>query len=149
MSRLNIKWLRQNIAMVGQEPFLFDRTIKENISYGLEEELRNSLSPSEIETRVLKAAKDANALDFIDQLPDGLLTKVGDRGRLLSGGQRQRIAIARGIIKEPRILLVDEVTAALDVKSEEEVQKGINSASAGRTTIIIAHRYCYCQHPFV
>lgn len=141
ISELNIKWLRQNMAMVGQEPFLFDRTILENISYGLDDETRMNMSQPEVERHVIQAAKQANALDFINKLPDGFHTRVGDRGRLLSGGQRQRIAIARAIIREPRILLLDEVTSALDVKSEDEVQRSINVASDGRTTIIIAHRY--------
>ncbi|KAM5141520.1 ATP-dependent translocase ABCB1-like isoform 1-T3 [Mantella aurantiaca] len=128
---LNVKWLRENIGVVSQEPVLFGTTIKENIRYG-----REDVTDAEI----IQATKEANAYDFISKLPDGLDTMVGERGAQLSGGQKQRIAIARALARNPRILLLDEATSALDTQSESIVQNALDKARAGRTTIVIAHR---------
>ncbi|OCT75763.1 hypothetical protein XELAEV_18030950mg [Xenopus laevis] len=128
---LNVKWLRENIGVVSQEPVLFGTTIAENIRYGGE-----SVTDNEIE----QAAKEANAFDFISRLPDKFKTMVGERGAQLSGGQKQRIAIARALVRNPKILLLDEATSALDTQSEAIVQAALDKARAGRTTIVIAHR---------
>ncbi|NXI18278.1 MDR1 protein, partial [Irena cyanogastra] len=128
---LNTKWLRENIGIVSQEPVLFATTIAENIRYG-----RENISDAEIE----RAAKEANAFDFISRLPDKFNTMVGERGAQLSGGQKQRIAIARALARNPKILLLDEATSALDTQSESIVQAALDKARAGRTTIVIAHR---------
>ncbi|XP_071416983.1 ATP-binding cassette sub-family B member 5 isoform X1 [Pithys albifrons albifrons] len=128
---LNVKWLRENIGIVSQEPVLFATTIAENIRYG-----RGDISDAEIE----RAAKEANAFDFISRLPDKFNTIVGERGAQLSGGQKQRIAIARALARNPKILLLDEATSALDTQSESIVQAALDKARAGRTTIVIAHR---------
>ncbi|XP_018426935.1 PREDICTED: multidrug resistance protein 1B-like [Nanorana parkeri] len=128
---LNVKWLRESIGVVSQEPVLFGTTIKENIRYG-----REDVTDAEI----IQATKEANAYDFISKLPDGLDTMVGERGAQLSGGQKQRIAIARALARNPKILLLDEATSALDTQSESIVQNALDKARAGRTTIVIAHR---------
>lgn len=128
---ININWLRERIGVVGQEPILFGTTVYENIRYGREDATRE-----EIEA----AARAANALTFINKLPRGLYTMVGERGAQLSGGQKQRIAIARALVRNPEILLLDEATSALDTASEVKVQKALEKASKGRTTIIVAHR---------
>ncbi|KAK6165545.1 hypothetical protein SNE40_022454 [Patella caerulea] len=127
----NIKWLRQHIGIVSQEPTLFATTIADNISYG-----RAEVTHAEIE----EAAKNANAHDFISQLPQKYNTLVGERGAQLSGGQKQRIAIARALVRDPKILLLDEATSALDTESESVVQQALDTARQGRTTIVIAHR---------
>ncbi|XP_065439391.1 ATP-dependent translocase ABCB1-like isoform X4 [Chrysemys picta bellii] len=128
---LNIKWLREHIGLVSQEPILFATTIADNIRCG-----REGITDYEIE----KAAKKANAFDFISRLPEKFNTMVGERGAQLSGGQKQRIAIARALARNPRILLLDEATSALDTQSESIVQAALDKARAGRTTIVIAHR---------
>uniref|UniRef100_A0A6Q2YZ84 ATP-binding cassette sub-family B member 5 n=1 Tax=Esox lucius TaxID=8010 RepID=A0A6Q2YZ84_ESOLU len=128
---LNVKWLRENIGIVSQEPVLFGTTIAENIRYG-----KADATDEDIE----RAVKEANAYDFIAKLPDKLNTMVGERGAQLSGGQKQRIAIARALVKNPKILLLDEATSALDTQSESIVQAALDKARAGRTTIMIAHR---------
>lgn len=125
------KSLRQNIAVVFQDPTLFSGTVRENIAYG-----RPGAKQKDIE----KAAKAANAWDFVKKLPDGLDTVVGERGMKLSGGQKQRIAIARAILKDAPILILDEATSSLDSKAEAEVQTALETLMKGRTTIIIAHR---------
>lgn len=128
---LNIRWLRENIGVVSQEPILFATTIAENIRYG-----RLNVTLHEME----QAAREANAYDFIMALPDKFETMVGERGAQLSGGQKQRIAIARALVRNPRILLLDEATSALDAESEAIVQSALDKARKGRTTIVIAHR---------
>ena len=131
LSDLNIKWLRSQIGVVGQEPVLFATTIAANIRYG-----QDGLSDSDVE----RAAKEANAHDFISQLPLRYETMVGERGAQLSGGQKQRIAIARALAGNPKILLFDEATSALDTQSEVVVQRALDRARLGRTTIVVAHR---------
>ncbi|XP_076093992.1 ATP-dependent translocase ABCB1-like isoform X1 [Mytilus galloprovincialis] len=131
IKELNVNWLRKQIGVVSQEPVLFATTIAENIRYG-----RIDVTQADIE----QACKMANAHDFIKQLPEGFETLVGDRGAQLSGGQKQRIAIARALVRNPKILLLDEATSALDNESEGIVQKALEKAQEGRTTIVIAHR---------
>ncbi|CCC11025.1 unnamed protein product [Sordaria macrospora k-hell] len=137
---LNLRWLRQQMSLVSQEPILFSTSIFENIKFGLIGTSFEQESEERIRDRVEEAAKMANAHEFITSLPDGYQTNVGAQGFLLSGGQKQRIAIARAIISDPKILLLDEATSALDTKSEKIVQAALDKASKGRTTIFIAHR---------
>ncbi|CAO2170253.1 unnamed protein product [Urochloa humidicola] len=129
--RMKLQWIRGKISLVSQEPVLFSTTIRENIAYGME-----NITLDEIK----RAIELANAAKFIDKLPNGLDTMVGERGTQLSGGQKQRIAIARAIVKNPRILLLDEATSALDMESERVVQEALSRVMLERTTIIVAHR---------
>ncbi|XP_047044346.1 putative multidrug resistance protein [Lolium rigidum] len=129
--KLRLKWLRAQMGLVNQEPALFATSIRENILFGKED-----ATPEE----VTAAAKAANAHNFISQLPEGYDTQVGERGVQMSGGQKQRIAIARAILKSPKILLLDEATSSLDTESESVVQEALDLASMGRTTIVVAHR---------
>ena len=123
--------LREQIGVVSQEPILFATSIRENIRYG-----RLDATDEEI----IAAARSANAAEFIEAFPDGFETAVGERGVRLSGGQKQRIAIARAILKDPRILVLDEATSALDAESEHLVQEALDRLMQGRTTLVIAHR---------
>ncbi|MVM39847.1 ATP-binding cassette domain-containing protein [Spirosoma sp. HMF3257] len=131
LAGFNVTELRKNIAVVPQEVMLFGGTIQENIQYG---------KPGATEAEIREAARKANALQFIDSFPEGLQTIVGERGVKLSGGQRQRIAIARAILKDPAILILDEATSSLDAESERLVQEALDVLMQNRTTIIIAHR---------
>ncbi|KAK8929040.1 putative multidrug resistance protein [Platanthera zijinensis] len=131
MGRLRVKWVRAQMGLVSQEPVLFSMSIKENILFGKETATMDD---------VVAAAGAANAAGFIAQLPQGYDTQVGERGLQLSGGQKQRIAIARAIIRSPKILLLDEATSALDYESEHIVQEALQAVTAGRTTLVIAHR---------
>ncbi|XP_055939948.1 ATP-dependent translocase ABCB1-like [Argiope bruennichi] len=131
LKTLNVSWLRSKIGIVSQEPVLFSGSIAKNIKYGNE----NITFPD-----IVAAAKMANAHDFISKLPQGYDTLVGERGAQLSGGQKQRIAIARALVRDPRILLLDEATSALDAESEAIVQEALDKAQEGRTTVVIAHR---------
>ena len=131
VASLDLGWMRRQIAFVQQEPVLFDTSILENIQYGADE-------VSEEEAKA--AAADANAHAFISSFPDGYDTIVGERGMQLSGGQKQRIAIARAIVRRPKILLLDEATSALDAESERLVQDALDSLRKSRTTIVVAHR---------
>ncbi|KAF2274424.1 leptomycin B resistance protein pmd1 [Westerdykella ornata] len=140
ISTLNLKWLRRHIAIVSQEPTLFSTTIYESIAHGLVGTEWAEASDDVKMDLIVEAAKVANAFDFIESLPDKFQTRVGERGNLLSGGQKQRIAIARAVVSNPKILLLDEATASLDTKSERAVQEALDRASEGRTTLVIAHR---------
>eukprot|EP00069_Balaena_mysticetus_P008165 bmy_19468T0 len=133
----NVRYLREIIGVVSQEPVLFSTTIAENIRYG-----RGNVTMDEIK----KAVKEANAYEFIMKLPQKFDTLVGERGAQLSGGQKQRIAIARALVRNPKILLLDEATSALDTESEAEVQAALDKAREGRTTIVIAHRLSTIQN---
>uniref|UniRef100_UPI0025BD334B ATP-binding cassette domain-containing protein n=1 Tax=Aquisalimonas sp. TaxID=1872621 RepID=UPI0025BD334B len=124
--------LRRNMALVGQQVVLFNDTLANNISYGLMDR------PSEQEIR--EAARAANAEEFIDRLPDGFDTVIGENGVMLSGGQRQRVAIARALLKNAPILILDEATSALDSESEHQIQTALDQLMVGRTTLVIAHR---------
>ncbi|KAJ0968043.1 hypothetical protein J5N97_024960 [Dioscorea zingiberensis] len=135
--KFHLKSLRKQIGLVQQEPALFATTIYDNISYGKDDAS---------ETEVIEAAKIANAHSFISALPEGYVTKVGERGVQLSGGQKQRIAIARAVIKNPTILLLDEATSALDVESERTVQQALDRVMKTRTTIMVAHRLSTVQN---
>lgn len=129
--------LRRQVGLVLQEPFLFNGTIAENISYG---------KPDAAFEDIIAAAKDANAHQFILDKPDGYDTLVGERGAQLSGGERQRISIARAILHNPRILILDEATSAVDVETEKQMQEAIGRLIKGRTTFAIAHRLATLRH---
>jgi ATP-binding cassette, subfamily B, bacterial len=130
-SEYTLSAFRNNIGIVPQEVMLFGGTIRENIAYG---------NPIALEEEIVEAARKANAFEFIDRFPERFDTLVGERGVKLSGGQRQRIAIARTILKDPAILVLDEATSSLDAENENLVQQALEKLMEGRTTIIIAHR---------
>ncbi|KNE72787.1 hypothetical protein AMAG_17115 [Allomyces macrogynus ATCC 38327] len=132
LNQLNIQWLRSQIGVISQEPVLFNATIRQNVAWGAD----HDVTDEEIETSL----RQANAWNFVKDLPEGTATMIGESGANLSGGQKQRIAIARALIRDPKILLLDEATSALDTQSEKMVQDALDNASRGRTTIIVAHR---------
>uniref|UniRef100_A0A3B3S2Z1 ATP-binding cassette, sub-family B (MDR/TAP), member 5 n=1 Tax=Paramormyrops kingsleyae TaxID=1676925 RepID=A0A3B3S2Z1_9TELE len=136
---LNLAWLRSQLGLVSQEPILFDCSIAENIQYG-----DNSRHVSQME--IEEAAKSANIHTFIQSLPETYSTRVGDKGAQLSGGQKQRIAIARALVRHPKVLLLDEATSALDTESEKIVQQALDKARLGRTCVVIAHRLSTIQN---
>ncbi|AES74626.1 putative xenobiotic-transporting ATPase [Medicago truncatula] len=135
----NLRSLRKHIALVSQEPTLFGGTIRENIAYGAYDDKVD-------ESEIIQASKAANAHDFISSLQDGYDTLCGDRGVQLSGGQKQRIAIARAILKNPKVLLLDEATSALDSQSEKLVQDALERVMVGRTSVVVAHRLSTIQN---
>jgi ATP-binding cassette subfamily B protein len=128
---VTIRSLRHAIGVVSQDPFLFSATVRENIAFGV-----GDATDAEIE----RAAELAQAREFIERLPDGYDTMIGERGITLSGGQRQRLAIARALIVDPRVLILDDATAAVDATTEAQIKRGLREVMRGRTTIIIAHR---------
>jgi ATP-binding cassette subfamily B protein len=131
MSTLDLRTYRRFLSVVPQESILFEGSIRENVAYGMDD--------ADEET-VRAALRDANALEFVDRLPQGLDTLVGERGARLSGGQRQRLAIARALIRDPKVLVLDEATSALDTRSEALVQQALGRLLHGRTTFVVAHR---------
>jgi ABC transporter fused permease/ATP-binding protein len=131
LRELDPAWLRRTVGVVSQEPVLFSTSVAENVRYG---------RPDATDAEVREAVRAANAEHFVAAFPDGLDTRVGERGQQLSGGQKQRIAIARALLKDPRILLLDEATSALDAESEALVQDALTRLMKGRTAIVIAHR---------
>ncbi|MGQ9778658.1 MAG: ABC transporter ATP-binding protein [Bacillota bacterium] len=136
LRKVRIASLRRQIGLVPQETVLFNVSVRENIAYG---------KPDATDEEIIAAAKAANAYDFIMELPEGFATVIGERGASLSGGQRQRIAIARAILRDPRILILDEATSALDPESERSVQEALERLMRGRTTFVIAHRLSTIQ----
>ncbi|KAF5175059.1 Abc transporter b family member [Thalictrum thalictroides] len=132
IQKFRLSWLRQQMALVSQEPVLFNKSIRANIAYGKEGDAT--------ETEILAAAELANAHKFISALKKGYDTVVGEKGIQLSGGQKQRIAIARAMVKAPKILLLDEATSALDAESERVVQDALDGVMASRTSVLVAHR---------
>ena len=131
MKELNLRSYRKFLAVVPQNTILFSGTIRDNISYGLE-----NIS----EEKLLDAIRAANLEDFINSLPQGLETRIGEHGGKLSGGQRQRLAIARALIRDPKVIILDEATSALDSVSEREIQNALENLMRGRTTFVVAHR---------
>lgn len=144
VSKMNPRLLRTGVALVQQEPVLYPGTISHNILMGVPAEKLEDTSESDI----IEACRSANAWEFISSLPDGLNTQCGTNGAQLSGGQRQRIAIARALIRRPRVLLLDEATSALDTQSERIVQEALNKAASteDRITIAVAHRLSTIRH---
>ena len=138
IAELNIREYRKMISLVAQEPTLYQGTIRENILLGVEE----STSAEALH----QACRDAEIHDFIMSLPDGYNTDVGSKGINLSGGQKQRIAIARALIRDPKILLLDEATSSLDSESEKLVQAAFERAGKGRTMVVVAHRLATVQN---
>lgn len=138
ISTVNVNDYRSFIALVSQEPTLYQGTVRENVLLGMDSE---NVTDEQIEF----ACREANVYDFIMSLPDGFSTSVGSKGSMLSGGQKQRIAIARALLRDPKILLLDEATSALDSESEHLVQAALDKAAKGRTTIAIAHRLSTIQ----
>jgi ATP-binding cassette subfamily B protein len=123
--------LRREIGVIAQDPFLFSATVRENIAFG---------RPDATDEEVERAARLAQAHEFVEALPDGYDTVIGERGITLSGGQRQRVAIARALVVDPRILILDDATASVDATTEAKIRLGLREAMRDRTTIIIAHR---------
>jgi ATP-binding cassette, subfamily B, bacterial len=128
---VKLRSLRRQIGIVAQDPFLFSATVRENLSFG---------APDATDEQIERAARLAQAHDFVAALPDGYDTVIGERGITLSGGQRQRIAIARAVVLDPRILIFDDATASVDATTEARIRLGLREVMRGRTTIIIAHR---------
>jgi len=129
--------LRRRIGLVSQDVFLFQGTVRENIAYG---------APEASEEAVLEAARAAEAMEFIERLPRGLDTVVGERGQKLSGGQRQRLSLARALVKDPPVLILDEATSAVDNETEAAIQRSLATISHSRTTVVIAHRLSTIVH---
>ncbi|KAF2238713.1 ABC transporter-like protein [Viridothelium virens] len=138
ISTLNLNEYRSYLALVSQEPTLYQGTVRDNVLLGAD---RDDVP----EEQIVQACKDANIYDFILSLPEGFNTVVGSKGSMLSGGQKQRIAIARALLRDPKILLLDEATSALDSESEKVVQAALDAAAKGRTTIAVAHRLSTIQ----
>ncbi len=132
IQELTLASLRQHIAIVGQETLLFDDTVRRNIAYGT----TGAIDDEKLE----RAAQAAHVTDFVNRLPEGFETLIGEKGLRLSGGQRQRIAIARALYKDAPILILDEATSALDSESERAVQAAVDALLRDRTTLVIAHR---------
>jgi ATP-binding cassette subfamily B (MDR/TAP) protein 1 len=137
---VDLKWWRSQIGLVQQEPFLFNDTLYNNVAFGLSGTRFESLPKEEKMKMVEDACREAYAEEFISKLPEGYETLVGESGIKLSGGQRQRVSIARSIIKQPPILILDEATSAIDVRTERIVQQALDRVSKNRTTVVIAHR---------
>lgn len=137
MNELDLRDYRQFLSIVPQESLLFAGTIRENITYG-----RGDIS----DERLWQALKSANAAEFVRELPEGLNSKLGERGARLSGGQKQRLAIARALIRNPRVLILDEATSALDSSSEAQIQQALGRLMTGRTTFMVAHRLSTIRH---
>jgi len=128
---VQIRSLRQHVAVVLQDTFLFNTTVRENLLYG---------KPDASDDEMVAAAKAAHAHEFIEQLPQGYQTEIGERGVKLSGGQKQRLALARAILADPRILILDEATSSVDAEAEYLIQQALEEVMKGRTSLVIAHR---------
>ena len=131
MQAHDLRTYRRFLSVVPQESILFDGSVRENITYGL---------PAVRADTVEQALRDANAWEFVSRLPAGLDTPVGEKGARLSGGQKQRLAIARALIRNPRVLILDEATSALDTETEALIQEALVRLMRGRTTFVVAHR---------